>query len=212
MAFAYLKVKQILQKDCKFCLLNIAKLVILIGVSVQKTQHILYITNMIEERILENIVMLKKIVVAALFAVGSSAALADPDVGCGVGSQVWAGQKGTVPKILAATTNGIFTNQLLGITFGTLGCHKGGTVTAQVVNFTNENAESLARDMAVGQGESLNVLAELMQIKSADKARFFEVSKENFAEIYSSQNQNTLQVLDALQNVMAKDEVLKAYV
>ena len=46
-----------------------------------------------------------------------------------------------VPKILAATTNGIFTNQLLGITFGTLGCRQGGTVTAQVVTFTNENAE-----------------------------------------------------------------------
>ena len=33
--------------------------------------------------------------------------------------------KGVVPKILAATTNGIFTNQLLGITFGTLGCRQG---------------------------------------------------------------------------------------
>jgi hypothetical protein len=77
--------------------------------------------------------------------------------------------KGIAPKILAATTNGIFTNQLLGITFGTLGCRQGGTVTAQVVTFTNENAESLARDMAVGQGESLNVLAELMQIKATIK-------------------------------------------
>lgn len=156
--------------------------------------------------------MLKKIALAAVLATGSSMAMADNDVGCGVGTQVWAGQKGIAPKILAATTNGIFTNQLLGITFGTLGCRQGGTVTAQVVTFTNENAESLARDMAVGQGESLNVLAELMQIKTEDKARFFAVSKANFAEIYSSKNQNTLQVLDALQGVMAKDTVLKAYV
>ncbi|EOY3811270.1 hypothetical protein ACP39T_003788, partial [Acinetobacter baumannii] len=29
---------------------------------------------------------------------------------------------------------------------------------------------------------------------------------------YSTNNQNTLQVLASLQNVMAKDEVLKAYV
>ncbi len=156
--------------------------------------------------------MLKKIALAAVLATGSSMAMADNDVGCGVGTQVWAGQKGVVPKILAATTNGIFTNQLLGITFGTLGCRQGGIVTAQVVTFTNENAESLARDMAVGQGESLNVLAELMKIKTEDKARFFAVSKANFAEIYSSKNQNTLQVLDALQGVMAKDTVLKAYV
>ncbi len=156
--------------------------------------------------------MLKKIALAAVLAVGSTAAFADKDVGCGVGSQVWAGQSGKVPKILAATTNGIFTNQLLGITFGTLGCSGTGTVTAQAVTFTNENAETLARDMAVGEGESLNVLAELLNIKSQDKPRFFAVSKQNFSEIYSSENQNSLQVLASLQTVMAQDEVLKAYV
>lgn len=64
--------------------------------------------------------------------------------------------------------------------------------------------------MAVGQGESLNVLAELMQIKPQDKDRFFKVSKANFGEIYSTNNQNTLQVLASLQNVMAKDEVFKS--
>lgn len=161
---------------------------------------------------MEIYIYVKKLALAALLAAGSSVAMADNDVGCGVGTQVWAGQKGVVPKILAATTNGIFTNQLLGITFGTLGCRQGGTVTAQVVTFTNENAETLARDMAVGQGESLNVLAELMQIKPQDKDRFFKVSKANFGEIYSADNQNTLQVLASLQNVMAKDDVLKAYV
>ena len=85
-------------------------------------------------------------------------------------------------------------------------------VTAQVVTFTNENSESLARDMAVGQGESLNVLASLLNVKDADKARFNAVAKSNFASIYSAENQNSLQVLASLQQVMAKDEVLKAYV
>lgn len=156
--------------------------------------------------------MLKKIALAAVLAVGSTAAFADKDVGCGIGSQVWAGQSGKVPKILAATTNGLFANQLFGITFGTLGCSGTGTVTAQAVTFTNENAETLARDMAVGQGESLNVLASLLNIKAEDKARFFAVSKQNFSEIYSADNKDSLQVLASLQSVMAKDEVLKAYV
>jgi hypothetical protein len=156
--------------------------------------------------------MLKKIALAAILAAGSSYAMADKDVGCGVGSQVWAGKSGVLPKILAGTTNGIFTNQLLGITFGTLGCSQGGTVTAQVVQFTNENSENLARDMAVGQGESLNVLASLMNIKATDKAHFFAVTKQNFSTIYSAENQNSLQVLSSLQAVMAKDDVLKSYV
>ena len=154
--------------------------------------------------------MLKKIALGCVLALGSAAAFADSDAGCGIGSQVWAGQSGKAPKILAATTNGIFLNQLVGITFGTLGCNGTGTVTAKVVTFTNENAENLARDMAVGQGENLNILAELLQIKSQDKARFFAVSKANFKNIYASDN--TLEVLASLQQVMAKDDVLKAYV
>lgn len=154
--------------------------------------------------------MLKKIALGCVLALGSAAAFADSDAGCGIGSQVWAGQSGKAPKILAATTNGLFLNQLFGITFGTLGCNGTGTVTAKVLTFTNENAENLARDMAVGQGENLNVLAELLQIKSQDKARFFAVSKANFKNIYASDN--TLEVLASLQQVMAKDDVLKAYV
>lgn len=117
-----------------------------------------------------------------------------------------------MPKILAATTNGIFANQLFGITFGTLGCSGTGTITAKVVTFTNENAEALARDMAVGEGESLNVLAELLNIKSEDKARFFSVSKNNFSQIYAAENETSLDVLASLQQVMANDDVLKAYV
>ena len=155
--------------------------------------------------------MLKKIAVAAVLVMGSSVAMADPDVGCGVGSTIWEGQSGKIAKILAGTTNGIFTNQFLGITFGTLGCGGNGKVTAQVVTFTNENAEVLARDMAVGQGESLNVLAELMNIHSTDKARFFEVTKANFAQIYAADH-NSAQALASLQQVMANDAVLKAYV
>ncbi len=155
--------------------------------------------------------MLKKIAIAAVLAMGSSVAMADSDVGCGVGSTIWEGQSGKIAKILAGTTNGIFTNQFLGITFGTLGCSGNGKVTAQVVTFTNENAEVLARDMAVGQGESLNVLAELMNIQSTDKARFFEVTKANFAQIYAADH-NSAQVLASLQQVMANDAVLKAYV
>ncbi|MGE8558607.1 MULTISPECIES: DUF3015 family protein [unclassified Acinetobacter] len=156
--------------------------------------------------------MLKKIMLAAVLVTGSGMAMADNDVGCGIGSQVWAGQSGIVPKLLAGTTNVLFTNQWLGITFGTLGCSQGGRVTAQVVAFTNENAETLARDMSVGEGESLNVLAELLNIKAEDKARFFALSKQNFSEIYSDQNQNTLQVLASLQAVMEKDDVLKVYI
>src|SRR5690606_21111494 len=116
------------------------------------------------------------------------------------------------PKLFAGTTNVLFTNQRLGIRFGTLGCSRGGTVTAQVVTFTTANAEALAREMALAERDSLDGLAELLNIKSEVNARFFSVSKQNCSEIYSEENQNTLQVLSTLQTVMAKDEVLKSYI
>ena len=106
---------------------------------------------------------MKKILAIALLATTSSA-FADNDVGCGLGTMVWAGQSGVAPKILAATTNGTSGNQTFGITSGTLGCQADGVITskARLSMFMGTNSERLARDMSVGQGEALNVLADLM--------------------------------------------------
>ena len=42
---------------------------------------------------------MKKLIAMALLA-SSSVVMADQDVGCGLGSMVWAGQSGVAPKIL----------------------------------------------------------------------------------------------------------------
>lgn len=156
--------------------------------------------------------MLKKIVLAGVVALASATAMADNDIGCGLGTQVWAGKSGTIPKILAATTNGTSMNQLFGITFGTLGCEGGSkAITAQVAEFVEHNAESLVRDMAVGQGENLTVLADLMNVKTEDQAHFFTTVKANFADIYASEQATTADILVGLHTVLAKDDVLKSY-
>ncbi len=154
--------------------------------------------------------MLKKIALVAAIALSSTAAFADNDIGCGLGTTVWAGKDGKVAKILGATTNGTSANQLFGITFGTLGCSGTGAITAQVVEFVDGNSEALARDIAVGQGENLTVLAELLNIADADQARFFTVAKDNFATIYTA-DANTADVVTALQQVLAQDAVLQVY-
>src|SRR5512138_3573817 len=112
---------------------------------------------------------------ALLVAIPSGSALADPDIGCGLGTQIWTGSKGTVPKLLGATTNGSFGSQTFGITSGTLGCHRSGTVTAdaKVQIFTGTNLDRLARDMAQGGGETLDAFATLIGIRADDKAAFF---------------------------------------
>lgn len=156
---------------------------------------------------------MKKLIIAAALVACSSAAMADNDIGCGLGTQVWQGQKGLVPKVLGATTNGTFGNQTFGITFGTLGCRQNGVVTAsaRLGEFMGTNQESLARDMSVGQGESLNVLANLIGIKAQDKSAFFKATKDNFSSIYAANNKTTGDVLASLQSVMAQDATLSVY-
>ncbi len=65
---------------------------------------------------------MKKLIIVALLASPLAAfAAGENNVGCGLGSAIWAGQKGIAPQILAATTNGTSANQTFGITSGTLG-------------------------------------------------------------------------------------------
>jgi hypothetical protein len=156
---------------------------------------------------------MKKLMIAAILIASSSAVFADSDIGCGLGTQVWQGQRGLLPKVFGATTNGTFGNQTFGITFGTLGCRQNGVVTAsaRLGEFMGDNQESLARDMSVGQGESLNVLANLIGIKSEDKAAFFKVTKDNFSTIYAVNNKTTGDVLASLQTVMAQNSGLSIY-
>ena len=155
---------------------------------------------------------MKKLLVIALLA-SSSMVMADDDVGCGLGTMLFAGQSGIAPKVLAATTNGTYGNQTFGITSGTLGCKSDGVISsrARLGMFMGTNSERLARDMSVGQGESLNVLADLMGVKEQDKALFFKTTQQHFSVIFSDQNQKASDVLAALQQVMKQDSTLAAY-
>lgn len=156
---------------------------------------------------------MKKIIIAAALVTCSTMAMADKDIGCGLGTQVWQGQQGTPAKVFGATTNASTGTQTFGITFGTMGCHQNGVVTAsaRLGEFLGNNQESLARDMSVGQGESLNVLANLIGIKAQDKSAFFKATKDNFSNIYAANNKTTGDVLAALQSVMAQDAALSVY-
>jgi len=158
---------------------------------------------------------MKKIILSALVGVmyAGSASAAPNNVGCGWGSMIFEGSSGTMMQSLAASTNGISGNQTFGITSGTAGCAKDGVVQkyAAADAFMGANIDKVARDMSVGQGEALETLADAMGIKSADKARFFEVAKANFDAIYTSSNVTSDEVMVNLGKVMANDNKLAAY-
>lgn len=149
-----------------------------------------------------------------LVAPMSASFAASNSVGCGLGSQLFDGQSGVFPQVLAVTTNGTFGNQTFGITSGTLGCESDGTVqaSARVPMFVGSNLDGLARDMARGHGEALDSLASLMGIAAADKDAFANVAKTHYSAIFANTNVTSGDVLSALYDAMTKDEKLARYV
>jgi hypothetical protein len=159
---------------------------------------------------------MKKTLLTVTLLAPLTAAMANPpnSVGCGLGSQIFDQKSGVAYQVLAVTTNGTLGNQTFGISSGTSGCDPDGTVvaSARVPMFVGANLDSLAHDIAMGQGESLESLATVMGISESDKAGFFALTRENYAVIFPSANVTAAAVLNSIYAVMARDEQLAQYV
>lgn len=142
-----------------------------------------------------------------------SQALADNDVGCGVGTEVWKGNKGLGYKLLASSTNGI-TFQSISVTFGLINCNGQDTVTAsaRTRHFVSTHFDRIARDAAVADGESLDTLASLLEIDAADHDAFAALAQANFESLFPSDHVTSDQMLLELARLMRDDAQLSAYV
>jgi len=121
-----------------------------------------------------------------LLAATTNYAAAGSGAGCGLGQQVFEGQSGLGPHILAATTNGTSYNQLFGISFDSLGCNGESVVTASVQRnvFVAGNFDNIARDAAQGGGEHLESLAALMSMSGDDAERFFQFTQQQYDALF----------------------------
>lgn len=129
----------------------------------------------------------------------------DTNTGCGLGNMLFQeiGQDKTLFQILAVTTNGILGNQTFGITSGTLECQMPARfVENEKLNtFVAANMDSLAMDMAAGNGESLVTLAELMEVPAESRAGFYASLQQNFKKIYTSADIESAGVIDNIAKV-----------
>ena len=123
------------------------------------------------------------------------------------------GNEGVAGQVLAVTTNGTSGNQTFGISSGTSGCTQSGVVKSNwaAVMFIDGNKEALAREMSTGQGETLDSLAKLIGVEEQDKPVFFHVTKENFGQIFASENETSEQVMASLKDVLAANSELARY-
>lgn len=146
---------------------------------------------------------MKKILVSlAAVAALSSAAFAgvNSQTGCGLGAIIIKDDSSAVMLALQATTNGTSANQTFGITSGTLGCKKTKFVmNEQAEEFVAANMDQLAKEVAMGQGESVDTLAELLEVE--DKAAFAAALQANYNSIYTSENVKMADVLDNIATV-----------
>ncbi|MCW8895413.1 MAG: DUF3015 domain-containing protein [Sulfurimonas sp.] len=146
---------------------------------------------------------MKKILVSAVAILAlSTTAMAEVNnqTGCGLGSQVIKSADTAVLYALQATTNGTSGNQTFGITSGTSGCEKTKFVmNERAQEFVASNMDQLAKEIAKGHGESIETLAELLNIE--DKATFSASLQENYNSIYTSKDAKMADVLDNISTV-----------
>ncbi len=147
------------------------------------------------------------LLLAGAFMLPSSAVAQsyDTNVGCGLGNMLFKeiGQDKTLFQILAVTTNGFFFNQTFGITSGTLGCAQPSMFVEneKVLRFVADNMDTLAQDIAAGNGEALSTLAELMEIPAEQRPVFFSKLQENFNGIYSSSAVESADVIEGIYKI-----------
>ena len=137
---------------------------------------------------------MKKIVLAVLislmFVTAVSAATVREDCGCGLGAEAIGQKEGLVWNLLGTFLNGICGNQTFAMSSGTLQCGKPEKVVMlEKMNiYVADNMDSLAIDIAKGEGESLDALAEVAQIEPEKRMEFNLALQDNFDYIYSDQD------------------------
>ncbi|MGD9969195.1 MAG: DUF3015 family protein [Sulfuricurvum sp.] len=143
-------------------------------------------------------ILVSLVAVAALWTAGS--ATVNNQTGCGLGSQIIKDDSSAVMLALQATTNGTSANQTFGITSGTSGCKKAHLVmNERAAEFVAANMDQLAREIAIGQGESVETLAELLNV--SDKAAFATALQANYNAIYANEKAQMADVLDNVSSI-----------
>ena len=157
---------------------------------------------------------MRKILIAVVLSALPAFAFAQQNnIGtCGWGAKLFDGQSGIAPQVLAVTTNGTSGNQTFGITTGTSGCTQDGVVksTWKTAMFIDGNKDRLARDMSVGNGETLDSLAHLIGVREEDRAAFGRTMQANVSVIFPSGSTTDDSVV-ALKQVLRSDRELAQY-
>lgn len=151
------------------------------------------------------------VVAGMMFAAGSAFATApaQTNTGCGLGAQAlsqsnWANNT-LLGNLVMTFLNGLSGNGTFGITSGTSECKAPSKVVEneRVKEFAVANLDNLAKDIAMGQGESLETLAELIGVPAEQRVAVYARLQSNFSNIFTSENIDAAGVVDNIIAVIA---------
>ncbi len=148
-------------------------------------------------------IIMAVVALLSLSVVGSVFAENYGSAGCGLGSMIFGDQPGGI-QVIAATTNGSTYSQLFGITSGTSNCDKQpkSFSNRKLNEFVAANVDNLAKDIAMGHGESLETVAELLGIPTAQRTQVYAKLQSNFSNIFTSERVETADVIDGIVTIV----------
>lgn len=145
-------------------------------------------------------VLVFAVVILFVSNVAFAAGQARKNTGCGLGTMIWKENSDDrwLFQAFQATTNGTSGNQTFGITTGTSECDRATKVVQneRLNQFVADNMDNLAKDIAQGNGESLDTLAELMEIPATQRLMFNAKLQSNFPQIFTSEKIEAADVID----------------
>jgi len=107
--------------------------------------------------------------------------------------------KSALAHWLALYLNGI-TGQVYGITSGTQDCKQAPSFAfnEKLEIFVADNMDNLAKDIAMGRGETLDALAELLEIPGEERGDFSETLQAHFSDIFTSPDVTSADVIQSI--------------
>jgi len=141
---------------------------------------------------------------ASLLLVSVTYAGSKENCGCGLGTMILGDQEPLVMQLVVSLLNGTSGNQTFGISLGTLGCEKPKTLVMneRLDKFVADNMDNLAVEIAAGQGESLDALADLAEVSISKRADLYRAFQANFDQIYPSAQINHKEVVNQIINII----------
>ena len=141
------------------------------------------------------------VITGSAFAAGQ----AHTNVGCGLGTLLFENKadNSIILQALQATTNGTSGNQTFGISSGTSECQQPSKIVQneKLNQFVRANMDNLAKDIAMGKGETLDTFVEMMGVPPTESEAYKAKLQVSFNKIFTSDKIVMAEVIDNVATV-----------